>query len=368
MRTVAFLDLEKIHTQISEELSHAIKCVLEHDLYILGEAVTSFETAFASYTSASYCVGVGNGFDALVLSLRSLGVGPGDEVLVPSHTFVATWMAVSAVGARPIPIATEPDGYNMDLSMVEEQFTNKTRVVIPVHLYGCLVDVKRLARICKPHNVRILEDAAQAHGATRAGDPPGRYSDLVAWSFYPGKNLGALGDAGAVSTNDPELAAKIRLLRNYGSTRKYEHEILGVNSRLDSFQAAALSVKLRYLDSWNARRRRQAGLYMEILQNLPINLPSTMHLAESSWHLFVVGINDRDHVRTQLQLKGIETGIHYPIPPHRQPPFVQSSMAYRQQTSRADELASSVLSLPIGPHLTDGDIELVCRALYLSLQ
>ena len=360
---IRMLDLPAIHREIEPRLTEAILSVIEKDLYVLGAAVETFEQQFAEYCSAKFCVGVGNGLDALILALRSLGIGQGDEVLVPSHTFIATWLAVTAVGATPVPVPTSSHGYNIDIESISGLVTKRTRAVIPVHLYGAPVAMDELLRICRGLGVSVIEDAAQAHGATIESRRIGSHSDIVAWSFYPWKNLGALGDGGCVTTNDPELAEKVRVMRNYGSKTKYRHDSFGFNSRLDSIQAAVLSEKLRCLDSWNGRRRDQAMRYFELLAELPLGLPSQVESVGSSWHLFVVTTNKRDEIQRLLKGFGIETGIHYPLSPAYQPVYKHFGYCGRTETKRAQLLAETVISLPIGPHLTLRQIETVSAAL-----
>ncbi len=262
---VPFLDLKTPYYEIKEELDAAWHRVMASGWYVLGQEVESFEHEFAAYCEAKHCVGVGNGLDALYLILRAMEIGPGDEVIVPSNTYIATWLAVSMTGATPVPVEPDEVSYNIDPALIEAAITTRTKAILPVHLYGLPADLEPILKIASRHGLRVLEDAAQAHGARYKGKRIGAHGDAVAWSFYPGKNLGAFGDGGAVTTNDRHLAEKLRALRNYGSRVKYVNEVKGVNSRLDPLQAAVLRVKLKYLDEWNERRKRVASLYLERL-------------------------------------------------------------------------------------------------------
>ena len=334
--------------------------------YIGGRTVTEFEEAWAGFVDAQYCVGVGNGLDALTLALRASGVGPGDEVIVPAHTFIATWLAVTQTGATPVPV-DPPDGCHLiEATGVAAAITDRTRAVVPVHLYGDPVNLDPLLVLAKQRGLMVIEDAAQAHGARYHGRRIGSHGDCVAWSFYPGKNLGAAGDGGAVTTNNEDLAARIRLLGNYGSTNKYIHKNQGINSRLDAIQAAVLRVKLTRLDEWNDRRRAHANTYRSAIPTgFLLKAPER---AEAVHHLMVVRVKNRDRVRQALRLAGIETGVHYPTPPHRQ----QAYRAYAHETSSSfpvtERLAASVLSLPIGPQLNTGHVDQVLEHLLPLLE
>ena len=349
---VPFLDLRAAHAELREEIDDAVLRVTNGGWYLLGEELTAFESEFAAFTGARHCIGVGNGLDALHLSLRALGVGPGDEVIVPSHTFIATWLAVSQVGATPVPVEPDPGTYILDPERVADAIGPRTRALLPVHLYGQPADMDALREVADRHGLLVLEDAAQAHGARWAGRTIGTHGHAAAWSFYPGKNLGAYGDGGAITTSDDALAERLRALRNYGSRTKYVHEVQGINSRLDDLQAAILRVKLRHLGAWNERRRRAAQRYLEAFADLPITLPVEAPDAESVWHLFVIRSLDRDRLLRELRADGVETLIHYPIPPHRQGAYQGTPLAH-SSLPIAERLAGEVLSLPIGPHLTD---------------
>lgn len=358
---VPFLDLRAINRELTVELNGVFAKCLDSGHYILGGQLQGFEQAFARYCGAREAVGVGTGLDALTLALRALGVGPGGEVIVPGNTFIATWLAVSAVGAVPIPVDVDYGTGLLDLDLVPAVITARTQAIIPVHLYGQMVDMPRLAAIAGAHGLALVEDAAQAHGATWEGNGPGQWSGAAAFSFYPGKNLGALGDGGAVVVQDALLASRLRRLRNYGSEVKYQHEELGTNSRLDELQAALLRVKLRHLDTHNLTRRMVADTYLRELADLPgLELPITAVEAAPSWHLFVVKSQRRDELQTFLAERGVDTLIHYPCPPHRQPAYASSGLAEARLTV-SELLASRILSLPIGPHLVSEQIEHVCH-------
>lgn len=291
---IPFLDLKAINIRHRDELHRALDRVLDSGWFILGDETRAFEEEFARACGTRFAVGVGNGLDALMLALRAWDIGPGDEVLVPANTFIATWLAVSLVGASPVPVEPSPATYNIDVERIEQHITARTRAIIPVHLYGQIADMEAVCQIAARHGLKVLEDAAQAHGATIAGRPAGSFGDAAAFSFYPGKNLGALGDAGALTTSDPEFASRVRLLRNYGSSVKYRHEEAGLNSRLDELQAAFLRAKLRALPEDNAHRARVAERYLDRLRGAPgVVLPEVRPSSVPSWHLFVIQCRDR---------------------------------------------------------------------------
>jgi dTDP-4-amino-4,6-dideoxygalactose transaminase len=310
-------------------------------------------------------VGVANGLDALHLALVAMGVGVGDEVIVPSNTYIATWLAVSQCGATPIPVEPLESTYNLDPGKIEAAITPRTKAILPVHLYGQPADLDPILALARKHGLRVLEDAAQAHGARYKGRRIGGHGDVVAWSFYPGKNLGALGDAGAVTTNNPKIADRIRVLRNYGSRLKYVNEVQGYNSRLDPVQAVALRVKLKYLDEWNARRKAIAARFAAELEG--VVLPKVPEWAEPAWHLYVVQHAKRDALQKSLQEAGIRTLIHYPIPPHLQQAY-QNLGYVAGQFPIAEGLANRVLSLPMGPQLDVAGVEAVIIALNAAAQ
>jgi dTDP-4-amino-4,6-dideoxygalactose transaminase len=363
---IPFLDLKSLHQQQEDELQSAFARVLASGNYILGEEVRSFESEFAEYCGASHCVGVGNGLDALILSLRALDIGPGDEVIVPSNTFIATWLAVSHVGATPVPVEPDPFTANIDPSRLESALTSRTRAVIAVHLYGQPAEMTPIIAWAGDHGLKVIEDAAQAHGARYCGKRIGAHGDIVAWSFYPGKNLGGLGDGGAVTTHHSELAEKVRLLRNYGSRIKYHNELLGVNSRLDELQAALLRVKLKRLDVGNQARTQIANVYGQALEALTkrgLQLPALAPGCESSWHLYVVRHPSRDILMSELERFGVASSIHYPVAPHLQPAYADLGIVCGALPI-AERMQAEVLSLPIGPTQSDDDTAAVIDALY----
>jgi len=350
------------YKELQPEIDRAIKRVLSSGWYILGSEVDEFELAFSRYCESKYAVGVGNGLDALHLALLAMGVKPGDEVIVPSNTYIATWLAVSQCGATPIPVEPIEATYNINPEMIEDSITSRTKVILPVHLYGQPADLDPILAIAHKHGLRVLEDAAQAHGAYYKGKRIGGHGDAIAWSFYPGKNLGALGDGGAVTTNDVEIADCIRVLRNYGSRIKYKNEIQGFNSRLDPIQAAILQVKLAYLDEWNARRKVIAKKYLEALSDTELVLPQVPEWAEPVWHLFVIRSPKRETLQQHLRDASIGTMIHYPIPPHLQRAYVDLGFS-EGCFPIAEAVANEVLSLPIGPHLEMEDADVVISSI-----
>lgn len=359
---VPFLDLKAAYLELQADVDAAVRRVLTSGHYILGPEVDAFEAEFASYCSASQCVGVANGLDAIVLTLRAMDVGPGDEVIVPSNTYIATWLAVSQCGATPVPVEPDMHTYNIDPARIEAAITPRTRVIIPVHLYGQPAEIDAILAIARKHNIRVLEDGAQAHGARYKGQRIGAHGDAVAWSFYPGKNLGAMGDGGAVTTNDLALTERIRVLRNYGSRVKYVNDIQGYNSRLDPIQAAILRVKLSHLDEWNSRRTRIAQDYLQGLSAIGLSLPVVPEWADSAWHLFVVQHPQRDALQKSLAEAGVNTLIHYPIPPHLQQAYAGLGCKVGDFPI-AEKMARQVLSLPIGPQLRIQDVVKVVSAL-----
>lgn len=360
-RPVPFLDLRALHQELQAELDSAALEVLHSERVLLGPELTAFEAAWAGTVGAGAAVGVGSGLDALALALRAVDVGPGDEVLVPAHTFIATWLAVVHVGATVVPVDVVPETGAWDPAAVEAAVTGRTRAMIPVHLYGHPVDLDPLLEVAARHGLAVVDDAAQAHGARYRGRPVGGTTTATAWSFYPGKNLGALGDGGAVTTSDPAVASRLRSLRNYGSTEKYVHDEIGWNSRLDELQAALLSVKLRHLAEHNARRVAAARRYDEGLAGTGLTLPAVAPWADPVWHLYVVRTPHRDGLGAHLASHGIETVVHYPVPPHRQPAFARGPLGSLSLPG-AETLAQQVLSLPMGPHLSPEDQQAVIAA------
>jgi len=354
--SIPFLDLTSANAELRDELDAAYRRVMESGWYILGEEVEAFEREFAAYCGARHCIGVANGLDALHLILRGYGIGVGDQVIVPSNTYIATWLAVSYAGAVPIPVEPDPRTYNLDPRRIQSAITSRTRAIMPVHLYGQPVDMDPILKIGRQYGLKVIEDAAQAHGARYKGRPIGSLGDAAGFSFYPGKNLGALGDAGAIATNDDGLADRVRMLRNYGSRVKYYNEVKGFNTRLDPLQAAFLSVKLKHLDEWNERRKKIAQLYQSQLADAPtVSVPAVLDGVEPVWHLYVVRHPQRAALQAHLTEAGIATLIHYPVPPHLSEAYRE--LGYTRGTFPiAEDLADTVLSLPMGPHLTITDV------------
>jgi dTDP-4-amino-4,6-dideoxygalactose transaminase len=366
MTRVPFLDVGRSYAELRQEIDEAVQRVLRSGWFILGAELEAFEAEFAAYCGVRHCVGCGNGLDALHLILRAYGIGPGDEVIVPAHTFIATWLAVTYAGARPVPVdAADDDAYTISPERIAAAITPRTKAVIPVHLYGRPADMDPILRLAARHGLKVIEDAAQAHGARYHGRRAGSLGDAAAFSFYPGKNLGACGDGGAVTTQDGDLAARLRALRNYGSSGKYVHDWQGINSRLDPLQAAILRVKLPHLDEWNARRLALVDLYRLRLAGSGAALPAETAGVESVYHLFVVRVPQRERVQRGLSDAGIETLVHYPIPPHRQEAY---SALRGLELPLAERLAGEVLSLPIGPHLGSDEVEVVCSELRRLLE
>jgi dTDP-3-amino-3,4,6-trideoxy-alpha-D-glucose transaminase len=352
-RTVEFLDVGWTYRELKADLDADYKRVMESGIFVLGDEVEQFEREFAEFCGADHCVGVASGLDALTLSLKALGVGPGDEVIVPGHTYIATWLAVTAVGAKPLPVDVDPETYNLDAALTADALGPRVRAIIPVHLYGQPARCDLINEVAEAHGVSVLEDAAQAHGATLRGARTGSLGRVAGFSFYPSKNLGAYGDGGAVVTSDPGVADTARLLRNYGSRRKYEHELRGVNSRLDPLQAAFLRTKLRHLEEWNAARDRYAGRYLSEIAGRPgiVELPRVVDGARSAWHTFVLRSGVRDQLADHLESCGVGTMLHYPITPGGSEAY--AALGPWPATPVADRLVKNVLSIPMGPHLDD---------------
>jgi dTDP-4-amino-4,6-dideoxygalactose transaminase len=360
---VPFLDFQAPYLELKAELDAAYQRVMESGWYILGKEVEAFETEFAVYCETKYCIGVGNGLEALHLILRAMEIGVGDEVIVPANTYIASWLAVSQVGATLVPVEPDEQTYNINPSLIENAITDKTKAIMAVHLYGQPADMDAINEIAARHNLKVIEDAAQGHGARYKNRRVGSLGDAAGFSFYPTKNLGAIGDAGAVTTNNAELADKIRLLRNYGSRVKYENEIQGYNSRLDELQAAFLRVKLAKLDEWNARRVKIAEKYLKTLSKNPhLMLPFVPDWAEPVWHLFVVRHPNRYNLEQHLRKNGIATLIHYPIPPHLSDAYVGEGW-HLDSFPVSERLSREILSLPIGSHLNEEQIEAVTKTL-----
>lgn len=326
----------------------------------MGPELTAFESEFAVYSEVKHCIGVGNGLEALHLLLRAYGIGLGDEVIVPSNTFIATWLAVSQCGATPVPVEPDIKTYNIDPALITAAITPRTRAIVPVHLYGQPADMDSINKLASKHGLIVIEDAAQAQGARYKGQRIGSLGHAAATSFYPGKNLGALGDGGAVLTSDDAIASKVRRLRNYGSMVKYQHDLAGYNSRLDELQAAFLREKLKVLDGWNAKRREIAAAYSVHLEGCNVELPSIPEYVEPVWHLYVIRSQQRDTLKEYLEAQGISTVIHYPTSPHRQPCYPEYGF---HNLPVAEMLAREVLSLPMSPNLEEHEIKYVCKAL-----
>ncbi|MHB8910390.1 MAG: DegT/DnrJ/EryC1/StrS family aminotransferase [Syntrophales bacterium] len=355
MKQVPFLDLNALYLEVKEEMDAAYHRVMESGWYILGEEVEAFEKEFARYCNVKDCIGVGNGLEALHLIIRAMDIGPGDQVIVPANTYIATWLAVSYAGATPIPVEPDEKTYNIDPARIESAITEKTRAILPVHLYGQPADMDPILEIAGRYNLKVIEDAAQAHGSRYKGKKVGGLGDAAGFSFYPGKNLGACGDGGAVTTNDNALAERVRVLRNYGSNIKYYNQVKGFNSRLDELQAAFLRVKLRKLDEWNERRKKIAHYYFAALTDRPdLILPYVPSWADPIWHLFVVRIGSRDLLQEHLEEHGIQTLIHYPVPPHKQ-------LAYKEWRDLnfpiTEQIHEEILSLPISPVMTNEEVK-----------
>jgi dTDP-4-amino-4,6-dideoxygalactose transaminase len=364
---IPFLDLKSINLRQKEEFQTALATVLDSGWLVLGKQTEAFESEFSSYCGARYCVGVANGLDALHLVLKAWGIGPGDEVIVPSNTYIATWLAVSQVGAKPVPVEPDLHTYNINPNLIEAAITPRTRAIIPVHLYGQAASMEMIMAIANRHGLKVLEDGAQAHGATFNGGRAGSLGHAAAFSFYPGKNLGALGDAGAVTTNDAGLAGRLRVLRNYGSHVKYNNEIRGYNSRLDELQSAFLRVKLPKLDEDNARRQNIAAAYTKGLSGLKgLTLPEPAAGCEHVWHLYVVRHVRRDLLQKRLTELGVGTMIHYPIPPHLQPAYKDLGVE-EGQLPLSEILHSQVLSLPMGSTLPSEDVDAVIKVVRQAL-
>lgn len=355
---IPFLNLRDAYLELKTEIDAAVARALDSGWYILGPEVEAFEKEYATYCQAEHCVGLADGLDALHLGLKALGIGPGDEVIVPSNTYIATWLAVSQCGAIPVPVEPDERTYNINPLLIEQAITPRTKVILPVHLYGQSCDMDPILAIAKKHGIYVLEDGAQAHGAEYKDRKIGSHGDIVTWSFYPGKNLGALGDGGAITTDNAELADKIRVLRNYGSRVKYVNEVQGVNSRLDPIHAAVLRVKLKYLDEWNARRSALAEQFLRGLEGTNLILPYVPEWAKPCWHLFVVRAKNRDGLQKHLEQNGIGSLIHYPIPPHKQEAYAEMNFA-SDAFPLANAMADEVLSLPMGPQLCLKDVDSV---------
>jgi len=360
---VPFVDLKLQYSSIREQILDAVSRVLDSGHFIGGEYVERFEEQFARFTSARHAIGVSSGTAALELALKAFVIGPGDEVIVPANSFFATAEAVSNVGAAPVFADVDAATFHLDIADVERRISTKTRAVIPVHLYGRAMDLTRLEDLCSHHNLKIIEDAAQAHGTAINGAKVGSSGRLTCFSFYPGKNLGAYGDAGAVTCNDLQLANFIRLLRDHGSPSKYQHSAIGINGRLDAIQAAILSIKLPRLAAWNSSRVAHANLYAQLMAGSKTRTPEIPACGEHNFHLFVVRVEDRDRVKTELSRSGIQTGIHYPVPLHLTPAYQKLRYSGSGSMPVSEQIATEILSLPMFPELTSEQIEHVTDTL-----
>lgn len=358
---IPFVSLETIHTQCGEGLKQAFADTLSKNWFIHGEACTRFEQDFAAFCGVSDGVGCGNGLDALMLSLRAMNIGAGDEVIVPSFTYIATALAIEYAGASPVFVEVDLETGLLNPDLIEQAITDKTRAIMPVHIYGQMCPMDKICAIAEKHGLKVIEDCAQAHGAVYQGKRAGAWGDVGCFSFYPGKNLGALGDGGGVVSNDHALAEQVRATANYGSKVKYVHDYMGVNSRLDELQAAFLDVKLPYLEGWNEERRATAKKYLDGMHNPKIKLPVVKH-GTPVWHLFVVRCDERDALQKYLEGKGIGTNIHYPIPMHCQKAFAKYNLP-RGSFPIAEEIADTVLSLPMYVGMTDEEIQYVIDAI-----
>jgi dTDP-4-amino-4,6-dideoxygalactose transaminase len=361
---ISFLDMKSPYQELKVELDDAYQRVMNSGQYILGEEVEAFEHELAAYLKVRYCIGVGNGLDALHLILRGYGIGPGDEVIVPANTYIATWLAVSYTGAKPVPVEPDPRTYNLDAAQIQNAISERTKAILPVHLYGQTADMAPILELAKQYDLYVIEDAAQAHGARYTGRQAGSLGDAAGFSFYPSKNLGAWGDAGAITTDDEQLADSVKVLRNYGSRRKYYNETKGFNSRLDPLQAAFLRVKLRHLDEWNARRRQAVSQYLCLLaDNKDIILPFMPEWCEPCWHVFTIRHSQRDTLQAFLSRNKIQTLIHYPVPPHLSHAYAEEGWK-RGDFPISEEIAETTLSLPLSPHLPLEHIHRVVKIIH----
>lgn len=359
---VPFMNLKAYYDELKPEMDQAYQRVMNSGYYIQGSELAAFEKEFADYCETEHCIGVANGLDALHLILRAYGIGQGDEVIVPSNTFIATWLAVSHTGAIPVPVEPDEKSFNINPHLIEAAITGKTKAIVAVHLYGCPADMTAILGIAKRYDLKVIEDAAQAHGARHNGRRVGALGDAAGFSFYPGKNLGAFGDAGAVTTNDSDLAGKIRELGNYGSRVKYEHNVVGFNSRLDELQAAFLRVKLHQMEMWNSKRNEVAKIYLQELSGIEeIELPTIAKGNEHVWHLFVIRVKNREKVMKSLYTMGIGSLIHYPISPHMSGAY--ASMGYKiGDLPVCEVMAAEVLSIPIYPGINALEVTVAIKA------
>jgi dTDP-4-amino-4,6-dideoxygalactose transaminase len=358
---IPLVELAGQYQMLRDEILPAMDGVMSRAQFILGDDVARFEEEFAAFCGARHCVGVASGLDALQLALRAVGVGPGDEVITAANTFIASALAITHAGATPVLVDVREDDFNLDPQAVERAITPRTKAILPVHLYGQPARMDEIMDIARRHGLKVVEDACQAHGARYGRDRAGAIGDAGCFSFYPGKNLGGYGDGGAVVTNDPEIAERLRLDRNYGSRVKYIHESDGYNSRLDTIQATVLRVKLRRLEGWNARRRELAALYRELLADADVLLPAEMRGVEHVWHLFVIRHPERDRLIADLHARGIGAGVHYPIPIHEQAPYA-GIRTVPDNAPVSTLLSRQILSLPLYPEMTEAQVAEVAEA------
>lgn len=359
---VPFIDLAMQYRGLETQILPKVYNIFENAQFILGEDVVEFETKFGEFCETKFAVGVDSGTSALELILRALGIGPGDEVITAANTFIATTLSISITGANPVLVDIDPETYTIDVKKIEEAITENTKAIIPIHLYGHPADMDPINEIARKHNLAVVEDSCQSHGASYKGKKAGSLSQAAAFSFYPGKNLGAFGDAGIVVTDSEEIAYDIQMMRNYGQEKKYHHLVQGYNRRLDSLQAAVLNVKINYLKDWNAARRQHAQAYCDQLQNCELILPKEAEYAESVYHLFVIRTKKRQDLINSLTERGVTTGIHYPIPIHLQPAYQNLGYA-KGDFPVSEQYADEILSLPMYPELSSGQIDYVCQAI-----
>lgn len=357
---ISFVDLRREHAEADQEISLAIDRVLKSGWFILGKEVEQFEAEFSKYIGTKYAIGVNSGSDALYLALWALGIGKGDEVLTVSHTFISTADAIVRNGAKPVFVDVDADTYCIDAAKIEERITKKTKAIVPVHLYGHPADMQPIREIARRYKLNVVEDACQAHGAEYKGKKAGSLGDIACFSFYPVKNLGAYGDGGMAVTDDEELATRLKMLRNYGQSRKYYHDFVGVNSRLDEIQAAILRVKLKHLDEWNEKRRKAARLYDRLLKGIDIVLPVEKKYAKHVYHLYVIRCKERDKLQQRLLANGIQTQIHYPIPVHKQKAYLE--LGHTAKLPITERICNEILSLPMHPSLSQREVRYVAEA------
>jgi dTDP-4-amino-4,6-dideoxygalactose transaminase len=360
---IPFLSFEKMNADVKQETLRSFEHFFDSGWYVLGNQVKQFEQSYAAFNQTQYSVGLANGLDALIIALKTLNIGKGDEVIVPSNTYIASWLAVSYVGATPIPVEPRPETYNINPELIEAKITSNTKAIMPVHLYGQCCEMDAIMALAKKHNLFVVEDNAQSQGATYNGKLAGSFGDINGTSFYPGKNLGAYGDAGAVTTNSEDLAQRAQVIRNYGSQKKYYNQELGINSRLDEVQAGFLSIKLNYLASWNKERNTIAQQYLNALKGVSdLTLPSLAEHATSVFHLFVIRTSKRNQLQEFLTSNGVGSLIHYPVPPHLQEAY--KDLNYKPgDFPIAEEIANTCLSLPMFPGMTETQVDYICQTI-----